>query len=215
MSNNAKILGVFFLILIVSFIAFYKLKMDKNLFNLQVIGQPGHVVGGFKFVNQDGDTITEKNVANKVLVVEYFFTTCKTICPKMNENMSKVYQEFRGNNKVAFLSHTVDPQTDTPAQLKRYAAKFEASSTQWHFLTGSKEDLYKKAIKDYLVTASETPEDDVSPTFIHTQNFVLVDKWGRVRGRYYDGTDVGEVNQLIGDIKNLIKEQETLEKENK
>jgi protein SCO1 len=208
MSGNAKFLIVFFVALIAGFLTYFKYMQDKHLHNTPLIGPDGHKVGAFSFTNQDGQIITDKTVEGKIKVVEYFFTTCKGICPKMNENMARVYANFKGNKNVVILSHTVDPKTDTLAQMKNYSLKFEANSSQWHFLTGSKEDLYRKAINDYLVTAADSSEKNILPTFIHTERFVLVDKWGRIRGRFYDGTNDGDVNQLIGDIKQLIKEME-------
>nr|HPI54826.1 SCO family protein [Chitinophagaceae bacterium] len=126
--------------------------------------------------------------------------------PKMNENMSKVYQAFRGQNDVAILSHTVDPETDTVEQLKRYSLKFDADPSQWIFVTGNKDSLYKMAIKSYIVPVTEdTTNTDVLPDFIHTEKFILVDKEKHIRG-IYDGTNEGSVKQLIGDIKTLQSE---------
>jgi protein SCO1/2 len=206
MNNTAKFLIVFFIILIVGFLTYFKYQQDHHLHNLQVLGEGGHVVGAFSFTDQDGKTITEKDVDGKIRIVEYFFTTCKGICPKMNENMAKVYQVFKNDADVVILSHTVDPETDTVAQLKRYSQKFEANPSKWHFLTGKKEDLYRKAIEDYLVTAADSTQKKIIPSFIHTERFVLIDKYNRIRGRFYDGTNEGDVQQLIGDIKELKKE---------
>jgi protein SCO1 len=208
MSNVAKFLILFFVLLIVGFLTYFKYQQDHHLHNLPVLGEGGHVVGAFSFTNQDGKTITEKNVENKIRVVEYFFSTCKGICPKMNENMAKVYQVFKGDTNFVILSHTVDPETDTVEQLKRYSQKFEADATQWHFLTGTKQALYTKAINDYLVTAADSTKEKILPSFIHTERFVLVDKYNRIRGRFYDGTNDGDVQQLIGDIKELRKEED-------
>jgi protein SCO1/2 len=210
MSNTAKILILFFVILTVGFMSYFKYLQDKHLHNLSVVyEEDNHRVGPFKFCNQDGDTITDKSVAGKIKVVEYFFTTCKSICPVMNENMSKVYQAFKGDDKIAILSHTVDPETDTVAQLKRYSIKFEAESRQWHFLTGSKKDLYTMAIESYLITAADSSVKKILPTFIHSNKFILVDGQNRIRAKkFYDGTDNGEVQQLIGDIKLLKAEME-------
>ncbi len=206
MKNTTKFYIFFFILLIAGFLTYFKYQQDHHLHNLPIVGMDGHTVGAFKFINQDGDTITEKNVEGKIRVVEYFFTTCKGICPKMNENMSKVYQIFKGDETVKFLSHTVDAATDTVAQMKRYSQKFEADSRQWHFLTGSKSALYQMAINDYLINAESDTAKKVLPDFLHSERFVLVDKWNRLRGRFYDGTNDGDVQQLIGDIKELQKE---------
>jgi protein SCO1/2 len=175
---------------------------------LNYYGNPGHHVGPFSFTNQDGKTITEKDVQGKIYVVEYFFTTCKGICPKLNENMSKVYNEFRGQNDIAILSHTVNPETDSAKQLKAYSLKFDADPAQWIFLTGDKHSLYDMAVNNYLVAAvDDTTKKEILPDFIHTKYFVLVDKEKCIRGTY-DGTNKGSVQQLIGDIKLLRKEYE-------
>lgn len=175
---------------------------------LPVIGFPGHKVTTFAFTNQEGQTVTQDDVKGKVYVVEYFFTTCKGICPKMNENMAKVYQAFRGNDDVKILSHTVDPKKDTVAAMKEYSLRFDADPKQWSFLTGDKKELYDMARYSYLVTAADdTATQDIESDFIHTDRFVLVDREGQVRGQY-EGTQIGSVNQLIGDIKELLKSGE-------
>jgi protein SCO1 len=206
MNNTAKFLIFFFIFLIAGFLTVFKYLQDGHLHNLQVLGEGGHTVGAFSFTDQNGQIFTDKNVEGKIFVVEYFFTTCKGICPKMNENMSKVYQVYKNDPDVHILSHTVDPKTDTVAQMKRYSEKFEANAAQWHFLTGSKEDLYRKAIKDYLVPAADSSETNILPTFIHTERIVLVDKWKRIRGKFYDGTKEEDMKLLIKDIKELKKE---------
>lgn len=192
----------------VGFLAYYYEAMLSVPKRLGYFGNPGHKVDTFAFINQDGKVFTNQDMDGKIYVVEYFFTTCKGICPKLNEHMSKVYAQFRGQHDIAFLSHTVNPQTDTAAQLKRYAQSYDADPEQWNFLTGDRRKLYDMAINSYLVAAvDDTTKKDVLPDFIHTKYFVLVDKEKHVRG-LYDGTDVGSVQQLIGDIKILRKEYE-------
>jgi len=174
---------------------------------LPVLGEGDHKVRQFSFINQDGKTVTNKDVEGKTYVVEYFFTTCKGICPKMNENMSKVYQAFRGDRRVMILSHTVDPKKDTVAAMKEYSLRFDADPSQWMFLTGDKKELYDMARYSYLVTAADdTGTTDIQSDFIHTDRFVLVDRTGHIRG-LYEGTNIGSVNQLIGDIKELLQEK--------
>ena len=199
---------VFFIILTTAFVT-YSLKFLKKPETLPVMGaNTGHKVQPFAFVNQEGDTITQADVQGKIYVVEYFFTTCKGICPKMNENMSKVYEAFRGNESVKILSHTVDPKKDTVGAMKAYSLRFEADPEQWMFLTGDKKELYDVARYSYLISAADdTATVDIQSDFIHTDRFVLVDRDGYIRGRFYKGTDINEVNQLIGDIKKLLKEK--------
>lgn len=206
--NTTIFLISFFIILAAVFMTyFYKVTREEPK-KLPVYGNPGHKVGDFSFVNQEGKTVTLKDVNGKIRVVEYFFTTCKGICPKMNENMSKVYEAFRGNDKIMILSHSVDPLKDTVAAMKAYSLRFDADPKQWMFLTGDKKALYDMARNEYLVTAADdTATVDIASDFIHTDRFVLVDDSGRIRGMY-KGTDMGSVNQLIGDIKELLKERQ-------
>lgn len=174
--------------------------------HLPILGDGDHKVRQFSFTNQDGKTITNDDVKGKICVVEYFFTTCKGICPKMNENMSEVYEAFRGNKNVMILSHTVDPKRDTVAAMKEYSLRFDANPNQWEFLTGDKKELYDMARYSYLVTAVDTSIKDINQDFIHTDRFVLVDGTGHIRGQY-EGTKQSSINQLIGDIKELLKEK--------
>lgn len=167
----------------------------------------GHRVGNFSFLNQEGETITQEEVEGKVYVAEYFFTTCGTICPRMNKQMRRIQFEFAANDDVRLMSFTVDPDVDTVAQMKRYADDHGAKIGQWHFLTGSKEDLYALARKSFFVLKPAEAQNlgDVGSDFIHTNNFVLVDQKGRIRG-YYDGTSKTEVDELMLDIQRLLDE---------
>lgn len=167
----------------------------------------GHTIGKFSFLDQDGKLITQEDVRGKVYVVEYFFTTCGTICPKMNKQMQRVHKAYKGNKNVNILSFTVDPKTDTVEQMKRYATQHGADASQWHFLTGSKDSLYRLARTSFFVLKPAEAENqgDVGSDFIHTNNFVLVDKQMRIRG-YYDGTSAKEVDKLIHDIDHLLNE---------
>jgi protein SCO1/2 len=162
-----------------------------------------HSIPDFSFTNQNGQTFTQEGVEGKVYVCDYFFTTCPSICPIMTKQMDRIYDAWEDNPDVMILSHTVDPETDTPAQLKEYASKYNPDPSKWFFLTGEKEDLYTLARKGYLLDAAESfgGEED----FIHTQNFALIDKNRRIRG-FYDGTDEKEVDQLITDISYLLME---------
>jgi protein SCO1/2 len=197
----------FFILLSAGFMTYFYTVSHEQKKILPTLGNPGHKIDTFSFVNQDGKIITNKNTKGKICVVEYFFATCKGICPRMNENMTKVYQAYRGDTGVLILSHTVDPMKDTVAALKAYSQKFDADSRQWMFLTGDKKRLYDMARFSYLVTAVDTEMVDIKSDFIHTKYWVLVDGDGRIRGMY-DGTDMGAVNQLIGDIAELKKEHE-------
>lgn len=162
-----------------------------------------HRVGNFSFINQDGKTISQKDLDGNVYVTDFFFTTCQSICPRMTRQMNRIYKQFRNNPQVKILSHTVNPEFDSVPVLSSYAKQLEAKSDQWFFVTGKKKELYDVARKGYFLDASEGdggPED-----FIHNQNFALIDKHRHIRG-YYDGTDSADVDRLMGDIKILLKE---------
>lgn len=159
----------------------------------------------FQFTRQDGKLVSEKDVAGKVYIAEYFFTTCKGICPKMNRNMQKVYAELKAEPNFLILSHTVDPETDSVARLKQYADSLGADCRNWWFLTGTKESLYKAARESYLLDDPKNSTKNITEQFIHTQFFALVDQQGRVRG-IYDGLKQDEVSQLIADTRKTLQE---------
>jgi protein SCO1/2 len=162
-----------------------------------------HTIRDFSFVNQDGKTVTQKDLDGSVYVTDFFFTTCHSICPIMSDQMERIYGKYKGNPEVKFLSHTVDPEIDTVEQLKSYAIKHNADSKQWIFVTGDKKQLYDIARTGYFLDAQEG--DGGPDDFIHTQNFALIDKDKRIRG-YYNGIDSSDVDQLIKDIDLLLKE---------
>lgn len=159
----------------------------------------------FSFVRQDSATVTQKEMAGNVVVVEYFFTTCKGICPKMNKNMKSVYDQFKDRSGFKILSHTVNPENDSLPVLKRYADSLGADPATWWFVTGEKAALYKAARESYLLDDPQNSSKNIDEQFLHTQFFALVDKQGRVRG-IYDGIKKDEVDQLVTDIEELIKE---------
>ena len=166
----------------------------------------GHKIKEFSFVDQEGNVFGSKQLDDKIYVAEYFFTTCGTICPIMNAQMARVQTAFQNNLDVQIVSFTVDPETDTVEQMKRYAQMHNANNKQWHFLTGKKEDLYKLARTNFFILKPAEAENqgDAGSDFIHTNNFVLVDRNKQIRG-YYDGTSEKEVEQLIADIQKLLK----------
>lgn len=178
--------------------------VDSSLLSLGL----GHTIGKFSFSNQEGKVISEKDVKNKVFVAEYFFTTCGTICPQMNLQMQRVQKAFEGNNNFKILSFTVNPEIDTVAQMKMYAQSHGAIPNQWHFLTGSKTDLYNLARKSFFVLKPAESQNlgDANSDFIHTDNFVLIDQKMRIRG-YYEGTSSQQVDKLIKDIDQLLEEK--------
>lgn len=167
----------------------------------------GHTIGDFSFQNQNNETITNNDVEGKVFVAEYFFTTCLSICPIMNAEMQRVYEKYKSQDDFVVLSFTVDPEVDTVAQMKKYAERHNAGN-KWHFLTGNKDELYSLARKSFFVLKPAEAENigDAGSDFIHTNNFVLVDRQRRIRG-YYDGTKPTSVDSLMIDIGRLLKEK--------
>jgi protein SCO1/2 len=163
-----------------------------------------HRIADFKLINQLGDTITLKKLEGKIYVADFFFTTCPTICPKMSDQMYRVYQKYKDNPDVLILSHTVMPEVDSVLVLKAYAEKYNVDANKWIFLTGPKEEIYRLARKSYFAVISEG--DGGVSDFIHTENFILVDKQKRIRG-FYDGTSKEDVDRLIKEISYLLKEK--------
>ena len=167
-------------------------------------------VQDFSFTDQNGKTVTAKDFEDKVYVTEYFFTTCKGICPKMNANMKNVFDKYRDINDFAILSHTSMPETDSVPLMKAYEEKLIGKDPQyaakWYFVTGSKDSLYKMARQSYLLDNVKNNQLNIEDNFIHTQFFALVDKQKRVRG-IYDGLKLDEIARLEKDIKELLSEK--------
>jgi len=164
-----------------------------------------HTIAPFTFVDQDSAIITKATVNHKIYVTDFFFTSCRTICPIMKTQMLRVYEATKNMDDVLLLSHTIDPEYDTVALLRDFAERLGVESAKWHFLTGQKDSIYKIAQTSYFTTAME---DKTEPDgFIHSGAFLLIDKKGRIRGKY-DGTQEDEVNRLIADIKKLRNENE-------
>jgi protein SCO1/2 len=162
-----------------------------------------HHVPDFSFIDQNGKTITQANTEGKTYVADFFFTTCQSICPVMSKSIMKLSSRLANDPDVLFLSHTVDPETDSVPQLLAYSKAHQAKEGRWYFLTGPKKHLYDMARYGYFSTATEG--DGGQEDFIHTQNFVLVDKYRQIRG-FYDGTDSLEMDKLYKDIL-LLKEE--------
>ena len=161
----------------------------------------------FSFVSQDGRQITEENLKGKVTVVEFFFTTCKGICPKMGSSLTKIYEEFKEEPDFLILAHTVQPENDSVARLKFYSDSLHLNSKKWILVTGRKDSLYKAARGSYLLDDPANNVDKIEDQFIHTQFLALVDKSGNVRGSVYDALKEDEMKKLSKDIKGLLKEK--------
>lgn len=159
-----------------------------------------HHIANFSLTNQNGKTITQDNYKDKIYVADFFFTTCQTICPIMTKNMFEIQKKIISDNEVMLLSHSVTPEIDTVAQLKRYADEKGVNASKWNLVTGDKKQIYELARKSYLAVKDK---GDGGPfDMIHTENFMLIDKERQIRG-FYDGTDPEEIERLLEDIKIL------------
>jgi protein SCO1 len=190
-----------------------KSKLLLPVFGESKIGANGdtlyHTVGNFSFVNQFGDTITDKTTANKVYVADFFFATCESICPKMSDQLKRVQAKFLNDSNFLILSHTVNPSNDNVQVLNEYGGKYGAIINKWHMMTGDKKSIYDLAKTSYLVNAIE--DDGSEQGFLHSETFLLVDAEKRLRG-IYDGTDSIDVNRLIKDVEILKSENNHYEK---
>jgi protein SCO1/2 len=162
-----------------------------------------HQIPSFHFLNQDSVFVSEKDVEGKVYVADFFFTTCPTICPKMKTQMLRIYERYKDRDDVRIISHSIDPDFDTPNVLKDYATRLQVKAPKWNLLTGDKAAIYQLGQKSYLVSAQEDPNE--AGGFVHSGAFILVDKNRHVRG-IYDGTVEAEVNHLLEDMEILLKE---------
>ncbi len=226
MRGKILLYGGFFAALIIAFWFFVFKDEDLSKSPLAVINAD---VQDFSFTNQDGKTITGKDVDGKVYVAEFFFTTCKGICPKMNANMRRVFDAYREEQGFMILSHTCMPETDSVPLLKAYEEKMingklvknedgsykiepgtpgsAITNPNWNFVTGDKTALYKMARQGYMIDNNKPDSmQNIADQFIHTQFFALVDKQRRVRG-IYDGLKGDEIEKLLEDIKGLLKEK--------
>jgi protein SCO1 len=202
MSKKFVYYVLFFAILAVSFY-FVMTKLIPGFGDVKLPVQS--YVRPFNFTNQDGKTITERDMEGKVYVAEYFFTTCQSICPIMNTNMQKIYEAYKDEPGFQILSHTSDPDNDNVKRLKWYADSLKVNTERWMFLTGRKDSLYNTARVSYLLDDPANNAANINEQFLHTQFFALVDKNGKVR-KIYDGLKRDELAELKDDIKKLLRE---------
>ena len=217
---NIKIEGIFFLAFIILSGCYHSEKNESRVNTLPFYGEatfspqwiaPGsdslkqfHQVGPFNLINQEGEMVTEKKFENKIYVTDFFFTFCPGICPKMTDNMGILQDEFLEDEDVLLLSHSVTPDRDSVPILKEYAEGKGILSHKWDLVTGDQQQIYNLGRKHYFVEEDlglEKEEDE----FLHTENFVLVDKNRYIRG-IYNGLNKASIQQLIADIKTLKKE---------
>lgn len=164
-----------------------------------------HKISPFSLTNQNGQIITEKTFADKIYVADFFFTSCSGICPKMTANMNVLQKEFLKDDDVLLLSHSVTPEKDSVSILKQYAENKGVVSNKWHLATGTQQEIYKLGRKDYFVEEDLGVNKSVDD-FLHTENFVLIDKNRHIRG-IYNGLNKTAISQLIADIKTLKEEK--------
>ncbi len=187
----------------------------REAVEVEINGEKGidtlfHKVSDFTFTTQLGSSLSKSDVEGKIYVADFFFTNCMGICLQLSKQMLRIQEAFKDDEDVLLLSHTVDPARDSVGALKAYAESYGADNSKWHFLTGTKPDLYEQARKGYFVTATEG--DGGPDDFVHTERFILVDQESHIRG-YYDGTDSSQVDMLITDIKFLLWEENKGEEE--
>jgi len=171
--------------------------VDKSIRNIS----KNHTVKDFNLINQNGITITSKDYENKIYIVDFFFTSCPSICPIMTNNMLKIQEKFINNDDIMLLSMSVTPEIDNIKILKDYAIDKGVDDSKWNITTGSKKHIYELARKSYFAVVEQG--DGGLQDFIHTPNFVLVDTKKQIRG-VYDGTEEKEISRLIEDINYLV-----------
>ena len=200
-----KIIGysIFFVVLVVLFLVFVFAGTDQWKAKSPTIG----FVKPFAFLTQDKGTFTEKDMAGKVCVVNFFFTSCKGICPQMNNSLHTIYNEFKDEPKFMIVSHTCDPETDSAARLRRYADSLKVDTKRWVFLTGRKDSLYLAARNSYLIDDPNNNVANINDQFLHSQFLALVDRSGNVRGQVYDALKPDELKMLKNNIRNLLSEK--------
>ena len=199
-------------------IFFHLLKVDEKVkvyqpsdFNPQLVDYSikhltrGHTIADFELINQNGEVITQKNYKDKIYIADFFFTRCQSICIAMAYNMSELQELYKNDDDIMFLSHSVTPVIDSVSVLREYADIKGVIDGKWNVSTGSKKHIYELARKSYFAVLDQGNGDEND--FIHTENFILVDKERRIRGSY-DGTDKKEIERLKKDIA-LLKEEYT------
>ena len=194
---------VFFFLLVIGF--YYTMSQLIPGFGKSRLPPIGRVLP-FAFTNQDGKKVTEQDVAGKVFVAEYFFTTCKSWCPIMHANMRIVYDRFKNEKDFLILAHTCDPGTDSLERLKKYADSLNVDTDKWIFLTGTKDSLYRQARHSYKIDDPNNNPLSNEVDFLHSQFFSLVDKKGNVRS-IYEGNERKDVERMINEIEALLKEK--------
>jgi len=202
MSKKTVFYIVFFTVLAVGF--YFSLRaVMPGFFNKRM--KPIGTVEPFSFINQDGKLFTNEGLRNKVAIVNFFFTTCTTVCPRMNNNLKPAYEALKNNPDVLFLSFTSDPERDSASVLKRYAESMQLNTDKWIFLTGKKDSLYKAARHSFKIDDPANFVNNETVDFLHTQFVALVNKKGEVV-KIYDGLKPSELSAIEDDVKNLLND---------
>lgn len=176
--------------------------IEREVDGKKIIDTVYHTIPNFSFLNQDSTALTQDFFNGKIYVANFFFTHCPSICPTMQRNLLKAYEKYKGNDKIAFLSHSIDFKYDQPSVLKDYANKLGVDNDQWQFVTGSKADIYGIAEK-YMVYTKE--DANVPGGYDHQGYLVIIDPEKRIRGAY-DGTNDEQVNQFLQDLDVILAE---------
>lgn len=221
-----NIVIILFCILVLPTMVYFYVTRGYNTFiKLEVIGQEGHKIPDFSFINQNGEIVINDSLNGNIYIANFFFTSCPTICPIMTKNMAYVQSKLSVYPRIKFLSHTVDPVNDTPERMLDYINSLKSknvniSLSNWDFVTGDKNEIYEIA-NSYFVNVSS---DSLAPGgFLHSEYFVLIDKDGRVRSGIdqnnnvvgvYDGTNDAQMKDLINDVKVLLAEYKRPIKDN-
>lgn len=176
--------------------------VEKNINGRAVVDTIYHTIPDFRFLNQDSTALTQDFFEGKIYITNFFFTYCPSICPTMQRNTLKVYEKYKNDDRIAFLSHSIDFKNDQPHVLKAYADRLGVDNDQWQFVNGSKADIYGIA-EQYMVYATE--DANAPGGYDHQSYLVLIDKERRIRGAY-DGTELDQVDNLLRDIEVLLAE---------
>ncbi len=191
---------------------FFPIDVEKHIVDGKEVNDTiFHTVPDFKFKDQYGNEVTQKQLDGGVYVADFFFTTCGSICPKMSNQLERVQDMFKDNQHVKIISHTVDPETDSVSVLAAYAKLHNATKDKWYFVTGDKQSLYDLGQKGYFISTLQDTTLPIEDQFIHSEKLILVDKEKHIRG-YYNGTDPKEVDKLLLEIKILLHEYEIAKK---
>jgi protein SCO1/2 len=208
MKRHAPTIWFVLMVFVLPFSAYGIYSLVKKGRALPVYGnvEPGtdHRVGDFSMTDQQGRVVTQEIWKDRIVVADFFFTHCSTICPKMTKSLKRVQDAFSNDEGIVITSFTVDPERDSSEQLDHYGKRYGVNDKHWELLTGDKKEIYRLARNGFRVVA--TDGDGGPGDFIHSEKLVLLDRQRRIRG-YYDGTNEKEVNQLIRDIKKLRNEK--------